>query len=150
MLPRGYFLNINPWSLAEFSGMDNERCSRRADKMVAMTHEAHESHFLPAHLLKPKGVLLHFEIPGRRWHFTRGITYTTEHGTNAPSNWRDHGMVHIRASQVTAVSHSTIGKVMHDGRNQRLIFDGFYTLWHHGNGDLDQAIMAQWMRDSDL
>jgi hypothetical protein len=41
--------------------------------------------------------------------------------------------------------------VMHDGRNQRLTFDSdFYTLWHHGNGDLDQAIMAQWMRDSDL
>jgi hypothetical protein len=47
----------------------------------------------------------------------------------------------MQASQVTAASYSTIGKVMHDGRNQRLIF---------GNGDLDQAIMAQWMRDSDL
>jgi hypothetical protein len=54
-------------------------------------------------------------------------------------------MVHMQASQVTAASYSTIGKVMHDGRNQRLIFDSDFILdgitamatstkqlWHNG------------------
>jgi hypothetical protein len=50
---------------------------------VAKAYEAHEFHFLRLILLQPQGVL-HFEIPGRRWHFTRD-TYTTGQGTDSPT-----------------------------------------------------------------
>jgi hypothetical protein len=40
-------------------------------QMAAKAYEAYESHFLRLTLLQPQGVL-HFEIPGWRWHFTRG------------------------------------------------------------------------------
>lgn len=59
-----------------------------------------------------------------------------------------YGTYTSEPSDCCFAQQSTIGKVMHDGRNQRLIFDSDFIF--HGITATATSTKQLWMRDSDL
>lgn len=92
--------------------MDRNTHFHRGEHQIAEPHDAHEFRFSGSHLFHNQWVL-HFEIPGRRWHFSGGALHDGTKTCGLPSNWGTRSYAtYIHKHQGRCCFYSTIGIVM--------------------------------------